>query len=498
VSPDIDDVDVVVVGAGPNGLTAAAVVAAQGLAVAVFEADTVVGGGSRTASLTEPGFHHDVCSGVHPFGAGSPVFHALDLAAHGLTWLHPPVPLAHPFVDAPAAHLARSVSETADALHAMSSYRRFVGPFVDQWRGLAGDVLRPVVAWPHHPVLVARFALRALPPASVASRVFGSDRASALFAGLAGHGGARLSAPVTSGTGVMLAVAGHAVGWPVAAGGSQAIADALASYVRSSGGSIVTGRRVRSLDELPRARAFLFDTSPDEMVRIAAGQIDRGFAKRLLGYRHGCGVFKIDYALDGPVPWADEICRDAGTIHVGGSYDEIGAALAAVARGHVHDRPFLIASQPSIVDPSRAPPGRHTLWVYAHVPRGWAGDVQPAIERQIERFASGFTDRVIACHVTRPADLEARNPNLIGGDISMGEMTAWQALFRPTTSVHPHATSNPAIYLCSAATPPGPGVHGMCGYHAARLALRRVFDIRLPIVPVAPPRDAPTHRAKAA
>jgi phytoene dehydrogenase-like protein len=477
-----ESLDAVVVGAGPNGLTAAVTLAAAGVGVRVFEANDGVGGGARTAELTLPGFHHDRCSAVHPLAAGSPVFATLPLADHGLSWLEPPLALAHPLDDGPAARLERSLADTAAGLGPGGpGYRALLTPFVGQWGALAPDVLRPFASVPpRHPALLARFGARALLPLTVSARRLRGDAGPALLAGMAAHTGSPLTAPVSTGPALMLALAAHDVGWPSPRGGAQAIADALAGYLAELGGSIVTGHRVRSLDELPTARAYLLDVSPWALPGLAGRRLPRRWLRRLGRYRRGPGVFKLDYALSGPVPWRDEATRRAGTVHLGGTLPEVAAALAAISRGEAPDRPLVVSAQPSLVDPSRAPAGRHTFWAYAHVPNGWPGDLTDAIEGQIERFAPGFRDVVLARAVSPPGQLERQNANLVGGDIADGAVSGAQALFRPLVAAVPYATPDPAVFLCSAATPPGPGVHGVCGHEAARVALRRVFGRRAP------------------
>ena len=478
------EVDAVVVGAGPNGLTAAVTLAGAGLSVAVYEGAQTVGGGARTEELTLPGFRHDPCSAVHPLGAGSPVLRALELERYGLTWVHPDLPLAHPFPDGSAAVLARSMAETAASLDGDgATYQRLLGPFRGRWDALAADVLRaPLANWPRRPLLYGSFGLLAALPAAVLGRVFSGERARALIAGLAGHVTAPLTSPLTGGIGLMFALAAHEVGWPFPRGGSQAIPDALAALLVSQGGRIETGRWVARLDELPKARIYLLDTSPGQAAAIAGGRLPGWYAERLLGrYRHGPAVFKIDYALSGPVPWTSPAARRAGTVHLGPSMAEIGGALRAAQRGRAPDPPFLITAQPSVFDPARAPAGSHVLWVYAQVPNGWPADLTGAVEAQLERFAPGFRDLVLARSVTPPAGLQARNPNNVGGDIACGRCDQLRLLLRPVPFPVPYATPNRAIYLCSSATPPGPGTHGMCGYHAARTALRRVFRASSPL-----------------
>jgi phytoene dehydrogenase-like protein len=471
--------DAVVVGSGPNGLTAAVTLAQAGLQVRVFEAADKAGGGTRTEELTLPGFRHDVCSAVHPFGVGSPALAALPLADHGLEWMHPDLALAHPLLDGSAAVLARSVDETVASLGRDDrTWRRLVGPFLGRWSQLAGDVLGPItMGLPRHPVLLAHFGLRAVWPVQLAARAFREDRTRMLLAGIAGHAIVPPTSPLTTSVGLMLALAAHEVGWPVARGGSQAIADSLISYLDSLGGGVDTGRLVTALDQLPPARAYLFDVMPRHLAAIAGDRLPRGYRAKLGRYRHGPAVFKMDYALADVVPWKAEECRRAATVHLGASLGEIGGALAAVASGRPPDPPFLIVAQPTIVDPSRAPAGRHVLWAYGHVPPGWRGDLSTAIEDQIERFAPGFRDLVLARSASGPPQLEAHNRSMIDGDIAGGVFQGRQMLFRPVVARVPYATPDPTIFLCSAATPPGPGVHGMGGYLAAQVALRRVFGL---------------------
>jgi phytoene dehydrogenase-like protein len=477
------DIDAIVVGSGPNGLTAAVTLAQAGLSVRVYESATTVGGGARTAELTLPGFRHDPCSAVHPLGAGSPVLGRLGLERFGLSWIHPELPLAHPFPDGSAAVLDRSVTETARSLGGDGrAYRRLVGPFLGRWDDLAADVLRaPLAGWPRRPLLYGRFGLLAGLPAAVLARVFAGERARGLFAGLAGHVTAPLTSPVTGGIALMFALAAHEAGWPFPRGGTQAISDALAALLVSLGGTIETGHHVRALGELPSARAYLFDTDPAAAAAIAGSRLPWWYSEAFLRrYRHGPAVFKVDYALSGPVPWTVTAARRAGTVHLGPTMKEIGAALRSAQHGTEPRPPFLITAQPSVFDDGRAPAGSHVFWVYAQVPNGWRGDLVPAIEQQVERFAPGFRDLVLARTVSAPADLEAGNPNYVGGDIAAGRCDGLRLLLRPVPVPVPYATPDRGIYLCSAATPPGPGVHGMCGYHAAVAALRRVFRLRPP------------------
>jgi phytoene dehydrogenase-like protein len=463
--------DAVVVGAGPNGLTAAVELARRGMSVALFEARDTVGGGARTEELTLPGFRHDPCSAAHPLGVNSPAFKAMPLAKYGLEWLHPELPMAHPFPDGTAAVLARSVARTAASFgpHDAGVYRRLMAPFLGKWDTLARDFMSlPLTQLPRDPVTLARFGIAGLPPYTWLMRRFRDDRAKALLAGLVAHVIAPLDGPATSGVGMMFALAAHAGGWPVARGGSQAISDALAGYLADLGGVVHTGFEVKRLDDLPPARAYVFDTSPWALARIA------GLGRYYERFRPGAAVFKIDYALDGPVPWLDEHCRRAGTVHVGGTLAEVRAAERETAGGHHPDRPFVLVAQASVVDPTRAPAGMHTLWAYCHVPSGSTVDMTDAIERQIERFAPGFRDLVRMRRTTDSTALEAYNPSYIGGDIAGGAHDGLQLLARPFVG-RPYRTPNDSLFLCSSATPPGAGVHGMCGHHAADAALRTVL-----------------------
>ncbi|MEU6086902.1 NAD(P)/FAD-dependent oxidoreductase [Streptomyces sp. NPDC047085] len=464
--------DAVVVGAGPNGLTAAVELARRGFSVALFEARSTVGGGARTEGLTLPGFRHDPCSAAHPLGVNSPAFRALPLERYGLEWLHPDLPMAHPFPDGSAAVLARSVAETAASFgpRDAGAYRRLVAPFLPRWDALARDFMSlPLTALPRDPVTLARFGLAGLPPSTLLTSRFHDERFKALFSGLVAHVMAPLSGFATSAVGLVFALAAHARGWPVARGGSQAISDALAAYLRDLGGQIHTDYEVKRLDDLPPARAYVFDTSPTALARIA------GFGGHYDRYRYGAGVFKIDYALDGPVPWTAPEARVAGTVQIGANRAEIGRALRAASReGRAPDRPFLITVQPSVVDPTRAPEGKHVFWAYGHVPNGWTGDLTDAMERQLERYAPGFRDRVLARATAGPAEVAARNANYVGGDIGCGAASGLQLLLRPRLSLFPYRTPHPAVFICSSATPPGPGVHGMSGHNAAKAVWRRL------------------------
>ncbi len=465
--------DAVVVGAGPNGLAAAVALAGAGASVLVVEQADTPGGGCRSAAMTLPGFVHDVCSAVHPLAIASPFLRTLPLADHGLEWLDPEVVLAHPLDDGSAGVLLRDVGATGEALGDATGWERLMGPVVTRWDDVAADVLGPVLRVPHHPLTLARFGVRALAPATVAARrLLRTERGRALFSGIAAHSVSPLGRPFTTAAGLVLGGAGHAAGWPVARGGSQRIVDALVTELGRRGGALETGRRVSSIDELPAAGVVLFDTAPRQLVSIAGSRLPEGYRRRLSRFRHGAGVFKVDYALSGPVPWTAEACRRAGTVHVGGTMAEVAHAEAEVGRGRHPERPFVLAAQQSVVDPERAPEGCHTLWAYCHVPSGSTVDMTAAVEAQLERFAPGFADVVLARTTTTSTELEAYNPNCVGGDIAGGATDGLQLVLRPVASAHPYRTPDPGIFLCSSSTPPGGGVHGMCGFWAARDALR--------------------------
>lgn len=470
--------DAVVVGAGPNGLSAAITLARAGRSVLVLEAEDTAGGGCRSEELTLPGFVHDVCAAIHPLGAASPAFAGLPLADHGLEWVHPEAPAAHPLPDGSAAVLERSLDATAEALGPdAGAWRRLVGPLVRDWDGLTDSILGPMLRVPRHPVTMARFGLRAVWPAkTLASRVFEGEAARGLFAGLAAHAILDLGAPLTSSFGLTFAASGHAVGWPAAKGGSQKVVDALVSYLRALGGEVETGRRVSSLADVPPAAAVLFDLTPRQVAAIAGDRLDTRARRRFGRFRYGPGSFKIDYALDGPVPWKAEACGRAGSVHVGGTLEEVVAAERDVAQGRHPERPFLLTSQPSRFDPTRAPAGKHTFWAYCHVPHGSTVDMTAAIEGQLERFAPGFRDLVLARHTMFPADLERHNANNVGGDVAAGSHGGLQLVARPRLALDPYRLPIEGLdaSLCSASTPPGAGVHGMCGWWAARSALERL------------------------
>ena len=442
----------------------------------VVEGSDTIGGGTRSAELTLPGYVHDVCAAVHALGVASPAFAGMQLDRHGLEWIHPDIPVAHPLDDGRAAVLHRSLPATADGLGIDgAAWTRWFAPLLRHWDELLPQILGPVVSVPRHPLMMGSFGLRALPPASLAQRIFREEEAAALFGGCAAHAFLPLTRPLSAAFGTMLALIGHATGWPVAKGGSQSVADALAARLVELGGVIETGHRVRSLADLPSHRAVMFDTNPAQLASIAGDALPDAYRARLRRFRHGPAAFKIDYALDGPVPWTNEHCRDAGTVHVGGTFAEIRAAEADCAAGRMPARPFVLVAQQSLFDPTRAPAGKHTLWAYAHVPHASTVDATDALERQIERFAPGFRDLILARHVTAPAGFEAYNPNYVGGDIGGGAHSGLQLVFRPTVGLRAYITPNPALFLCSASAPPGGGVHGMAGLHAAERALAGIL-----------------------
>lgn len=468
--------DVVIVGAGPNGLAAAIRMALAGRSVHLIEANDSVGGAARTEELTLPGFKHDSFSGIYPLGVGSPFFSSLPLEEHGLRWVHSPAPLAHPFDDGSAAVLERSLDDMrGGAGRDLARYRSLVGPFVDAWDRLIADLMTPL-RLPRHPLLLARFARHAIRSAeAVSRRSLDGDRIGALFAGSAAHAALPLGCTASAAYGMVLNVAAHAVGWPLARGGGGSITRALESYLRSLGGEISTGWRVRSLDELPPARAVMLNLTPRQILSVAGDRLPSAYRSELARFRYGPGAYKVDWALDGPIPWRAAECRRAATVHLCGSLEELLASERLAWEGRTADRPFVLIAQPSVFDPTRAPTGKHTAWGYCHVPNGWAGDMTPAIEAQVERFAPGFRDLVLARHVSGPADLERRDANLVGGDVNGGAGDLRQLFFRPALRANPHTTPVRGLFVCSASTPPGGAVHGMCGFNAAEAAIREGF-----------------------
>lgn len=466
--------DAIVIGSGPNGLAAAVELARSGASVLVREAADTLGGGTRTRELTLPGFHHDVCSACHPMGILSPFFRSLDLQDHGLTWASSDVSIAHPLDDGPAVLLTRSIEDTAEGLGIDgAAYARLVRPFVERVHDLLPDALGPLGV-PTHPFLLARFGLTGLWSARGLAGRFRNERARALLAGCAGHATQPLENPLTAAMTLMFLVSGHAEDWPVAVGGSRAISDALASVLRALGGHIETRAPVTSLAELPETRVVLFDTSPDQLATLGRDLLPERYLRQLRGYRYGPGSFKVDWALDGPIPWADPDVGRAATVHLGGTLDEIALGERQAFRGEVPERPYVLLVQQSALDPGRAPAGKHTGYAYCHVPAGCDVDMTDIIEAQVERFAPGFRDTILARHTMGPAQFHAYSANYVGGAVT-GGVADWRQLFtRPAIRLDPYSTPSPRLYLCSASTPPGGGVHGMCGYHGARSALRRM------------------------
>lgn len=473
-SGDLRQKKACVVGAGPNGLAAAIVLAQAGLQVEVFEANECPGGAARTMELTLPGFHHDFGSAVHPMAAGSPFFSSLPLHDYGLEWIHSPAPLAHPFDDGTAITLERNLDDAVQVLGEDGrAWRGLMKPLADHWWTFAKDILRPVIAFPSRPFMMAKFAEDALPSANfVAHRRFRNERTRALFAGLAAHSFLSLDEPLSASFGIVLAAAAHAVGWPIPRGGSQSITNALCAHFIQLGGRVTTSSRIENLRQLPASGLTLCDVTPQQLLHLSGERLSHSYRKKLKSYRYGPGAFKVDYALSSPIPWKAKECLRAATVHVGGGMAEIAASEAAVANGRQAERPFLLVAQPTLFDPARAPAGRHIAWTYCHVPNGSDISMLDRLENQIERFAPGFRDCVLQRRVFLPADLEAMDANLVGGDIGGGAVDIGQFLFRPTR--RQYATSAPDIYLCSSSTPPGGGVHGMCGYNAAKLALRNL------------------------
>lgn len=469
--------DAVVIGSGPNGLSAAIVLAQAGCSVLVLEAGDTIGGGCRTKALTLPGFSHDVCSAVHPLGANSPFFRSLPLEKFGLNWIHAPSAMAHPLDDGYAMLLERSIEATAATLDSCdaASYRHMMMPLVNGWQATEKAFLGPLRFPPllHHPLAVALFGAQALAPAQVlATTRFHGPRARAFFAGLAAHSMLSFNQLTSAAAGLLLGVVGHVAGWPIPRGGSQAIVDALAAYLKTLGGEIVTGMHVSSIDTLPSARVILCDITPRQLLRIAGHRLPSAYVHSLNQYRYGPGSFKLDLALDGPIPWKAEACHRAITVHLGGTLPEIAASEKQVARGIPPEAPYVLVAQQSLFDDTRSPSGKHTVWAYCHVPNGSTFDMTERIEAQIERFAPGFRNRILARHIMNPAALEHYNANYVGGDINGGIQDLRQLFTRPTPRLNPYSTPLKNLFFCSSSTPPGGGVHGMCGYFAAQTALR--------------------------
>lgn len=466
--------DAIVVGSGPNGLAAAITLAQAGYSVLLREARQTIGGGMRTAPLTLPGYMHDVCSAFHPLGKGSPFFKTLPLEQYGLEWVEPTSAAAHPLDDGTAVLLQQSVEETSEGLGKdAKAYRRLMEPLVRKWDKLAAEFLGPLRIPPRYPFAMARFGIMALMSANTLARLlFQGDRARALFAGLGAHSIMSLKRSPSAAFGLMLGIMAHVVGWPLPRGGSQQLANALGSYFQSLGGEIVTSAPVSSLEELPAARAVLLDITPKQFIQLAGDKLPTGYRRQLERYRYGPAVFKIDLALDGPIPWRAQECLRAGTVHVGGSLEEITESEDLIWHGKHPERPFVMVGQQSLFDSTRAPQGKHTVWAYCHTPNGSTVNMAEVIENQIERFAPGFRDRIVGRSTRSPQELEEYNPNYVGGDINGGVQDLGQLFTRPTLSLTPYSTPIRSVYLCSSATPPGGGVHGMCGYFAAKTALK--------------------------
>jgi len=463
----------IVVGSGPNGLACAVALAREGVAVTVLEAAETVGGGAQSAELTLPGVLHDRCSAIHPMASVSPFLGSLGLDRHGLEWRWAEVDCAHPLDDGSAGIMLRSIEATADGLgDDGGAWKRVFGAPSESFAALAPDLLRPIQHLPRHPLRLLGFGLRAAAPATLLARAWSGERARALFGGVAAHAFSPLNLPLSSAVGVAMISVCHRLGWPVARGGSQAITDALVAELREHGGAIETGARVTALDELANADAVICDLAPTAVAELAGDRLPARVARAYRRYRHGPAAFKVDLAVEGGVPWANEACRRAGTVHLGGSFEETAAVERDVSRGRMPERPFVLVGQQYLADPERSAGDVHPIWAYAHVPNGYDGDATEAVMGQIERFAPGVRERVLATATRSPAELEAANANCLGGDIINGANTPVQTLIRPRLALDPYATGIPGVYICSAATPPGAGVHGMCGFNAARSALR--------------------------
>jgi phytoene dehydrogenase-like protein len=471
--------EAVVVGSGPNGLACAVELARNGVQVTVLEAEDRIGGGTRTSELTVPGLLHDDCSATHPMGAASPFLNSLPLDSHGLEWLWPEVGLAHPLDDGSAGVMVRSIEQTAKGLgEDGGAWKLVFGSPSANFGALLDDMLAPIIHLPRHPFRLARFGIAAAAPATVLARAWKTPQARALFGGVVAHSFARLNRLMSSAVGCALIDAGHAFGWPVAKGGSGAIASALASVLEEHGGRIETGRRVTSFGEVGGAEIVAFDLAPGAVAEIMGERLPARVARAYRRYRHGPGAFKLDLAVEGGLPWTNESCRRAGTVHVIGSLEELVAAEAAINRGEMPGRPFLLVGQQYLADPSRSRGDLHPVWVYAHVPRAYPGDATESVLAQLERFAPGTRERIVASSSRDTAELHAYNANYVGGDIVTGANTPWQTLIRPRLALDPYSTGVDGVYICSAATPPGAGAHGMNGYNAARSALRRLARAR--------------------
>jgi phytoene dehydrogenase-like protein len=467
--------DAIVVGSGPNGLACAVTLAREGVRVTVLEAEETIGGGMRSGELTAPGLLHDRCSAFHPMGYASPFLRSLGLERHGLEWRWPEVDLAHPLEDGSAGVMVRSIEETAGGLgEDGGAWRGLFASPAKSFEALNEDLLRPILHPPRHPLRLLRFGIPAAMPATLLARRWRTPGARALFGGVAAHSFSPLTRPMSSAVGMALISACHSGGWPVAAGGSSSIAGALAELLRELGGTIETGRRVRSLSELDPAGAVVFDLAPGAVAEIVGDRLPRRIARAYRRYRHGPGAFKVDLAVEGGVPWINEACRRAGTVHVVGSFEQLVASERDVNSGRMPERPMILVGQQYLADPQRSSGDLHPIWAYAHVPRGWAGDGERAVVDQIERFAPGLRERIVASSTRSPAQLEAENANYVGGDIITGANTPVQTVIRPRFALDPYGTGVPGLFICSAATPPGGGIHGMGGFNAARSALRHL------------------------
>jgi len=469
--------DAVIAGSGPNGLAAAIEIARAGHTVCVIEARDTPGGGARTKQLTLPGFLHDVCAAIHPLGIASPFFRTLPLAAHGVEWIHPPASLAHPFDDGTAAILYRSIGDTAATLgEDGAAYAKRFSRLVQHAEKLVPEILAPPIHLPKHPLLLAHFGINAAQSAyGLAKRWFRGNRARSLFVGIAGHANMPLDKSPTAAFGLLLGLLGHVDGWPLVKGGSQKLSDALASYLESLGGRIVMGKQIRSLRDIPTSRAILFDLTPRQILEITGDRLPATYRRKLQKYRYGPGVFKVDWALSSPIPWKAQECLQAATVHLGGRAEEIVESERRVASGECPERPFVLLAQQSLFDETRAPRGKHTAWGYCHAPNNSTVDMAGRIEAQVERFAPGFRDCILARHTMNAPQFEAYNPNYVGGDISGGVQDVLQVIARPSLRVTPYAMPAEGLFICSSSTPPGGGVHGMCGYHAARAALSTIL-----------------------
>jgi phytoene dehydrogenase-like protein len=473
------DYDAVVVGSGPNGLAAAILMQQHGLSVLLLEGKETIGGGLQTAELTLPGFKNDICSAIHPLAVASPYLQTLPLHNFGLQYIYPEVEAAHPLDDGTAALLTRSITDTADQFGKdRDAYLRLLQPVVQAWPDIAADALAPL-QFPYHPLLMASFGLKAMQPATWLVKSFATEKAKALIAGMAAHAIQPLSNWATSAIALVLTANGHLKGWPMPKGGSQQMANAMAAYFQSLGGTIQTNTYIKALSQLPAAKTVLFDVTPKQLLEIAGHKLSALYTAQLKRYRYGMGVFKVDWALSEPIPFKFEGCKKAGTLHLGGTFNEIATSELQTSNGGHPDKPFVLLSQPSVFDNTRAPEGKHTAWAYCHVPNSSVKDMTKVIEQQVERFAPGFKDTILARHTFNTQQLQEHNPNYIGGDINGGLLDISQLFTRPALRVSPYRTSVKNLYLCSSSTPPGAGVHGMCGYHAAKRALNDIFRIKV-------------------